>query len=84
LLHVSRTLHHFLTLALVLGAGGGVAVTVSNGSWKSAIVGCILGLATAAVTMGGASWWLIGLQKWKDEIVGPWDVARPRLRRRWD
>jgi phosphatidylinositol N-acetylglucosaminyltransferase subunit C len=84
LLHVSRTLHYLLTLALVLGAGGGVAVTVSNGSWKSAFVGCFLGLATAAITMGGASWWLIGLQKWKDEIVGPWDVARPRLRRRWD
>jgi phosphatidylinositol glycan class C protein len=85
LLHVSRQLHYLLTLALVLGAGGGVAVTVGGGSWGVALVGCTLGLMTAALTMGGASWWLIGLQKWKDEIVGPWDIAKPRLRtlRQW-
>jgi len=80
LLHVSRFIHNVLTLALVLGAGGGVAVTVSNGGWKMAIVGCVLGPLTTAVAMGGASWWLIGLQRWKDEIVGPWDPARPRIR----
>jgi phosphatidylinositol glycan class C protein len=84
LLYVSRTLHYLLTFTLVLGAGGGVAIMVGNGSWKSTVLGCVLGLLTAAVAMGGASWWLIGLQKWKDEIVGPWDAARPRLRRRWD
>jgi phosphatidylinositol glycan class C protein len=84
LLHVSRTLHYLLTLALVLGASGGIGVTVGGLSWRPALAGCVLGLLTAAVAMGGASWWLIGLQKWKDEIVGPWDAARPRLRRRWD
>ncbi|KAF2675043.1 GPI2-domain-containing protein [Microthyrium microscopicum] len=83
LLHISRTLHYILTFCLVLGAGGGVAVTVGGGSWTFLLLGCTLGLITAALTMGGASWWLIGLQKWKDEIVGPWDAARPRLRRRW-
>jgi phosphatidylinositol glycan class C protein len=84
LLHVSRTLHYLLTLALLLGAGGGVAVTVTSGGWAAAAVGCLSGVLIAAIAMGGASWWLIGLQKWKDEIVGPWDIARPRLRRRWD
>jgi phosphatidylinositol glycan class C protein len=82
--HVSRMYHNLLTLALVLGAGGGVAVTVSSGTLIVAFIGCFLGLGAAALAMGGASWWLIGLQRWKDDIVGPWDVARPRLRRRWD
>jgi phosphatidylinositol glycan class C protein len=83
LLHVSRTLHYVLTGALILMTGGGVAVTVGGDSLMIALVGCVLGSLTAAISMGGASWWLIGLQKWKDEIRGPWDAARPRLRRRW-
>jgi phosphatidylinositol glycan class C protein len=83
LLHVSRSAHWFLTLGLVLGAGSGIAVTVGGGSLAIAILGSLLGVIIAALTMGGASWWLIGLQKWKDEIVGPWDAARPRLRRGW-
>jgi len=84
LLHVSRSLTNLLTLVLVLGAGGGVAATVTSGSWTATVTGCLLGLSTAGLAMGGASWWLIGLQRWKDEIVGPWDVAKPRIRRRWD
>jgi phosphatidylinositol N-acetylglucosaminyltransferase subunit C len=84
LLHVSRTLHYILTFGLVVGAGGSVAVTVGSETWTSWLTGCVLGLLTSAGAMGGASWWLIGLQKWKDDIVGPWDVARPRFRRRWD
>jgi phosphatidylinositol N-acetylglucosaminyltransferase subunit C len=84
LLHVSRHLHYLLTFGLVVGAGGNVAITVGSETWKSWLTGCVLGILTSAVAMGGASWWLIGLQKWKDDIVGPWDVARPRFRRRWD
>ena len=86
LLHVSRSLHNLLTLALVLGAGGGVAVTVTSGSWAAAITGCLLGLTTATLAMGGAAWWLIGLQRHKDVLVGPWDAAKPRIRARgrWD
>ncbi|KAJ4298625.1 glycosylphosphatidylinositol anchor biosynthesis [Collariella sp. IMI 366227] len=39
------------------------------------------------LTVGGAvSWWLIGMQKYKNEIYGPWDPARPIIisRRQWD
>jgi phosphatidylinositol glycan class C protein len=59
-------------------------MTVSSGSWTATILGGFLGLLACSIAMGGASWWLIGLQKWKDEIVGPWDQARPRLRRTWN
>jgi phosphatidylinositol glycan class C protein len=83
LLHVSRETHYLLTLGLVLGAGSGIAITVGGGTLGMALLGSVLGVIIAALTMGGASWWLIGLQKWKDEIVGPWDAARPRLRRGW-
>src|ERR1700722_6037973 len=43
LLHVSRTLHYLLTLALVLGAGGGVAITLGGGSWRPVLAGCVPG-----------------------------------------
>jgi phosphatidylinositol N-acetylglucosaminyltransferase subunit C len=36
------------------------------------------GLGTAFV-MGGCSWWLIGLQRYKNVVTGPWDPARPIL-----
>lgn len=51
------------------------------GRW---FIGAVLGGACALGSMGVAAWWLIGLQQYKDEMSGPWDVARPVLRRRWD
>jgi phosphatidylinositol glycan class C protein len=81
LLHVSRTLHNLLTLALIMGAGGGVAVTLTSGTWTAAVMGCLLGLITAAVAMGGTSLWLLSIQKRKDIVTGPWDAAVPRLRK---
>ncbi|KAI9883261.1 MAG: hypothetical protein M1823_004980 [Watsoniomyces obsoletus] len=76
--------HVVLTLALVMGAGGGVGITISGGGWRAAMVGVVLGCLLTGFAMGGCSWWLIGLQKYKNEIHGPWDPARPILRRHWD
>lgn len=78
-----------LTLLLVAGAGGGVAGVTSNGvsgDWAVGrwIGGVLAGGICALGSMGVAAWWLIGLQRYKDEMSGPWDVARPVLRRRWD
>jgi phosphatidylinositol glycan class C protein len=75
--------HLCLTWVLVMGAGGGVALVVTDGGWKSAVVGVVLGQILTAFAMGLCSWWLIGLQRYKNEIYGPWDPARPIIRR-WD
>ncbi|ETN46146.1 uncharacterized protein HMPREF1541_00330 [Cyphellophora europaea CBS 101466] len=29
--------------------------------------------------MGACSWWLIGLQRYKNVVIGPWDTAKPVL-----
>ena len=54
--------------------------------WRRALVGMLVGCLIAALAMGGCSWWLISLQKYKNEIYGPWDPARPIIisRRYWD
>ena len=44
---------------------------------KHSVLGMIISCLIAALAMGGCSWWLIGLQKYKNEIYGPWDPARP-------
>ena len=77
--------HLVLTVLLVLGAGGGVGMILGSG-WKTGLAGMIVGCLVAALAMGGCSWWLIGLQKYKNEIYGPWDPARPIIisRRGWD
>lgn len=82
--HMSWRGHVALTAVLVMVAGGGVGVVVSGGGWKAALVGITLGNCLTGLAMGGASWWLIGLQKYKNEIHGPWDPARPIIRRQWD
>jgi len=82
--HVSWKGHLALTAVLVMGAGGGVGVVVSGGGWKAALAGITLGNLLTCLAMGGCSWWLIGLQKYKNEIHGPWDPARPVIRRQWD
>jgi phosphatidylinositol glycan class C protein len=81
--HVSSSAHIATTVLLVLSAGAGVGVTVSGGGWLAAIVGCVLGSIIMFLAMGICSWWLIGLQKYKNEIHGPWDPARPVVRTPW-
>ncbi|QSZ32387.1 hypothetical protein DSL72_001961 [Monilinia vaccinii-corymbosi] len=81
--------HLILTLLLVFGAGGGVGLVLpqsgrSAWDWKSGLIGVVLGTLITGLAMGGCSWWLIGLQKYKNEIHGPWDPARPVIRRAWD
>ncbi|OIW31345.1 GPI2-domain-containing protein [Coniochaeta ligniaria NRRL 30616] len=77
--------HVILTVLLVLGAGGGVGMILGSG-WKTGLAGMVIGCLVSALAMGGCSWWLIGLQKYKNEIYGPWDPARPIIisRRGWD
>lgn len=82
--HVSWQGHVTLTILLVMAASGGVGVTISGGGWTAAVVGMVLGSILTGLSMGICSWWLIGLQKYKNEIYGPWDPARPVIRRRWD
>ncbi|KAJ5594345.1 uncharacterized protein N7459_000553 [Penicillium hispanicum] len=79
----SWTGHVVLSLALVIIAGGAVGVTLGGG-WASAIIGSILGSILTALAMGGCSWWLISLQKYKNVVIGPWDPARPIIRRHWN
>jgi len=85
--------HVTLTTFLVIGAGGGVGLILGPGGdpngpwdipWKSGIIGTVVGLLGTGLAMGGCSWWLIGLQKYKNEIHGPWDPARPIIRRHYD
>lgn len=97
--HRSWRYHVILTVLLVLGAGGGVGMILGAADcdtpaacaaapwpWKSGLLGMVVGCLISAVAMGGCSWWLIGLQKYKNEIYGPWDPARPIIisRRHWD
>lgn len=82
--YASWRYHALLTLGLVMGAGGGVALSASAGGWRPAVVGVVLGCLLTGLVMGVCSWWLIGLQRYKNEIHGPWDPARPIIRRRWD
>jgi phosphatidylinositol glycan class C protein len=79
----SWTGHVVLTLTLVIVAGGAVGVTLSGG-WAAAIIGSVLGSILTALVMGGCSWWLISLQKYKNVVIGPWDPARPIIRRHWN
>ncbi|MCJ1293305.1 hypothetical protein MMC34_004859 [Xylographa carneopallida] len=64
--------------ALLAGAGLG-AVLIGLGV-RNVILGVgIWGVGTV-LAMGGCSWWLIGLQKYKNVVIGPWDPARPIIR----
>ncbi|KAL8956803.1 MAG: hypothetical protein Q9193_005767 [Seirophora villosa] len=79
--HISWRGHLILTFVLVLGAGAGLGLTTSkNGGWQGTLVGMLLWSVGAALGMGGCSWWLIGLQRYKNVVIGPWDPARPVIR----
>ena len=84
--YVSWRGHFILTTMLVIGAGGGLNMVIigPGAGWKAAIIGMILGSIIIGIAMGLCSWWLIGLQKYKNEIYGPWDPARPVIRVRLD
>lgn len=82
--HHSYNGHLILTAFLVVSAGGGLCVTITGGGWIAAIIGVVLGVFLTGMTMGITSWWLIGMQRYKNEIRGPWDPARPIIRRHWD
>ena len=88
--HVSWRGHLLLTLALVVGAGASLGTALSKkalwlGGWKRAVAGAIIWGAGSVLGMGGCSWWLIGLQRYKNVVIGPWDPARPVIRRgQWE
>ena len=83
--HFSWRGHLLLTLALVIGAGAALGTTLSKkplweGGWKRAVAGAVIWCIGTAVGMGGCSWWLIGLQRYKNVVIGPWDPARPVIK----
>jgi phosphatidylinositol glycan class C protein len=82
--HQSWNAHLWLTILLVVVASGGLGMVISGGGFGYAVLGVILGGLTTSMGMGMTSWWLIGLQRYKNEIHGPWDPARPVIRRGWD
>ena len=43
------------------------------------VLGMILFGGTTIFVMGACSWWLIGLQRYKNVVIGPWDPAKPVL-----
>ncbi|GAO19394.1 hypothetical protein UVI_02052710 [Ustilaginoidea virens] len=93
--HRSWRYHVLQTMLLVLGAGFGAGMVLTDAKaasptapwrWRSGVVGMALSVVISVLVTGGSSWWLIGLQKYKNEIRGPWDPARPIImsRTRWD
>ena len=84
--HISWRGHLVLTLILVLAAGAGLGLVISGrkvwseGGWRQALAGSVIWTVGSAVGMGGCSWWLIGLQRYKNVVIGPWDPARPIIR----
>ncbi|KAI0395584.1 GPI2-domain-containing protein [Xylariaceae sp. FL0594] len=90
--HQSWRYHVALSVLLVIGAGAGVGIILGGEKdgrwpWRSGLLGVLVAALVAIVAMGGCSWWLIGLQKYKNAINGPWDQARPIIISRgrlWD
>jgi len=68
------------------GGGGGSSIRAGRSSIWGGLVGMLVGCLIAILAMGGCAWWLISLQKYKNEIYGPWDPARPIIinRMHWD
>ena len=78
--HCSWNLHITLTILLIVAAGAGLGAVLIGRGIRNVILGVgIWGIGTV-LAMGGCSWWLIGLQKYKNVVIGPWDPARPIIR----
>ncbi|RMD40137.1 hypothetical protein DV735_g4994, partial [Chaetothyriales sp. CBS 134920] len=43
------------------------------------MVGTLVFGSSTVFIMGACSWWLIGLQRYKNVVIGPWDRAKPVL-----
>ena len=94
--HRSFRYHVALSVLLVVGAGLGVGLILGDNNnagagashrpWRSGLAGVLLAALLSVVAMGGCSWWLISMQKYKNAINGPWDLARPIIisRRLWE
>ncbi len=65
-------------------AWGGIFVTLTGRGQGAFLTGVVLGSIITFILMSLCIWWLIGLQKYKNEIHGPWDPAKPIIRRQWD
>ncbi|ODQ53563.1 phosphatidylinositol N-acetylglucosaminyltransferase [Saitoella complicata NRRL Y-17804] len=70
---LSPTLHHALTISLLALALFSLYYVVSI--YLSLLFLLLVGFITFVCPL-----WLINLQKYKNEIRGPWDVARPKLK----
>ncbi|KAK8064722.1 Phosphatidylinositol N-acetylglucosaminyltransferase GPI2 subunit [Apiospora phragmitis] len=83
--HRSWRYHVALTVLLTVGAGGGMGLILGEGGMDG-LLGVLVGAFIVIVAMGASSWWLIGLQKYKNAMNGPWDQARPIIisRRQWE
>jgi len=46
---------------------------------RKSVLGMVIGGLGTSLVMGGCSWWLISLQRYKNVVIGPWDPARPVL-----
>lgn len=66
--HHTWTGHLWLTAFLVVLASGGLSMTISGGGLIMGVVGVVLGGIIIGLGMGMTSWWLIGLQRYKNEI----------------
>ena len=77
--HRSWRLHIVLTILLIIGAGVGMgAVLLGPGIGNSILGICVWGMGTV-LAMGGCSRWLIGLQRYKNVVIGPWDQVKPKF-----
>jgi phosphatidylinositol glycan class C protein len=67
-------------------ADGKGDVGLQGVDWRAACMGVGLWGVGTGIGMGVCSWWLIGLQKYKNVVIGPWDPARPIIRQGggWD
>ncbi|KAK8074659.1 hypothetical protein PG997_009322 [Apiospora hydei] len=83
--HRSWRYHVTLTVLLTVGAGGGMGLILGEGEMDG-LLGVLVRAFIVIVAMGASSWWLIGLQKYKNAMNGPWDQARPIIisRRQWE
>ncbi|KAL9105641.1 MAG: hypothetical protein Q9227_009220 [Pyrenula ochraceoflavens] len=85
--HVSWQGHLSLTIVLVVIASGGLGIIVrqDHGGWAwlfRAVVGTLIGCFGTSFACGACSWWLIGMQRYKNVVIGPWDAAKPVLKGR--